>query len=395
MKEIALAAYADLMKNYWNEKENRFKRDAQGFVDDTLTGQAESIWSNGMVVIALDMLYEATKNEEIAQKIAAQWRVNKTYFTDEQFVTPNLPPNYASDDCGWNAMMYMIFYKYTKDSYILDMTSRLLYNCYEEYKVGSLENGIWYSINPGQPYHHTGTSVFAAGIIHGTLDLYDVTHDRKLYDMAKISYDYIERMMLRNGKKEYPDITVDCDDMLYWSDFLIKNVDGEYVPDAPKGAERPYSIREAGSVSSLEGNMAMAALHGRYYRYTGDEHYRKRAVETVRALHDSVPYDNNGVYVNDRDGWANSTFMKYFVDYALMLPETTERDHDRVYATAKSIYENARTPGGYYGASWSGPAEGEGSRWWVIGTKPEQYMTSGNSTAMIMAAAYLKSLRGK
>ena len=62
-----------------------------------------------------------------------------------------------------------------------------------------------------------------------------------------------------------------------------------------------------------------------------------------------------------------------------------------IKTTALSILRNARTVDGYYGGSWSGPAEGKLSTWWLIESKPQQIMTSSSSVLMITAAALLEA----
>ena len=57
--------------------------------------------------------------------------------------------------------------------------------------------------------------------------------------------------------------------------------------------------------------------------------------------------------------------------------------------TARAIYTRARTPDGYYGGCWNGPADGAASRWSSIGSRPQQLMTSTNAVNMIVAAAVI------
>ena len=74
----------------------------------------------------------------------------------------------------------------------------------------------------------------------------------------------------------------------------------------------------------------------------------------------------------------------------LSLPDTEEMQ-TLIYDTAVSIYNNARTADGYYGGSWSGPAEGNRSIWYIKGSTPQQCMTTGTSVMMITAAALLEA----
>ena len=392
LRGYAKKAYDDILKNFWNSDEKRFKKDYHGYVNDSLAKQ-DAVWSFGMAVMGMDVFYDVTNDPLIKEKLAYQWGHTKNYFTDEQFVTPGMAPNFASDDTGWDAMVYLIFYRHTGDPYALDIVKRLLANAFTHYAVnGDINNGLWYTTNTDHAERYKYTSIYCAGILHAALDYYDITGDVSYYNNTKAVYEYLEKNFLRNGKKTYPTFTVDCNDLLYFCDFNI-NRPSRTEPNGPDGGTRPYDIQECGSVSFLGGNMAMAALHGRFYKYTGDEKYKKRALETVNAIGSSPYYTtSDSVLANDRDAWANCTFVRYYARYALTFPGVSKRDTGLIYNTAVSIAKNARTPAGYYGGSWSGPAEGEGSKWWVNGSKPEQIMTTANSALMIFGAAYLESL---
>ena len=74
----------------------------------------------------------------------------------------------------------------------------------------------------------------------------------------------------------------------------------------------------------------------------------------------------------------------------LSLPDT-EQMQELLKNTALSIATNARTEDGYYGGSWSGPAEGSGSVWYNAGSVPQQSMTTGTSVMIITAAAILEA----
>ena len=109
----------------------------------------------------------------------------------------------------------------------------------------------------------------------------------------------------------------------------------------------------------------------------------------MRAL-SGGPYNRDGVLLNDRDAWTTAAFSGLWVSEVLTLPGVEQKDKDLIFGTARSIAANARTPEGYYGGSWSGPAEGNASAWYRAGSKPEQIMTSANSAHMILAAALLE-----
>jgi hypothetical protein len=168
------------------------------------------------------------------------------------------------------------------------------------------------------------------------------------------------------------------EDGLYWVD---------YGTTGPIGQERPNDIREASSVVSLGLNMAMGVLHAELFKMTADELYRIRAIRTADALSNCL-LSLGGVFLNDRDAWSQGTFAGDWVREVLSLPGISAKSWTLLRMTADSICANARTTNGYYGGSWSGPAEGLLSRWWSVGSKPEQIMTSASTVNMIVAAAY-------
>ena len=90
--------------------------------------------------------------------------------------------------------------------------------------------------------------------------------------------------------------------------------------------------------------------------------------------------------LNDRDAWTNGAFAAMYASQVLALPGT-EPMRELLNGTAHSIVTNARTADGYYGGSWQGPAEGEGSKWFAKGSVPKQSMTTATSVLMVVAAA--------
>ena len=174
-------------------------------------------------------------------------------------------------------------------------------------------------------------------------------------------------------------------DNLYWMDF---NVDrsGRTERNGPADGTRPEVIQEAASVSCMFANTAMGAIHALLYELTGEEQYLTRAVRTLRAFNDSPFYNNNGVYVNDRDAWANAMFIGPWVRRVLTLPDVTDFDKQRIYDTASSIVQYCRTEDGYWKPGWSG------SSVWDAHSFPEQIMTSSTTVNMLTAAALLEKM---
>ena len=132
--------------------------------------------------------------------------------------------------------------------------------------------------------------------------------------------------------------------------------------------------------------MGMGVVHARFYRTTGEEKYRQRAIRTAEALTKHLT-NAEGVFINDRDAWVNGTFASDWAREVLSLPGVDRQHKAVLQKTADSIYTKARTADGYYGASWSGLAGGTDSAWFRIGSRPQQIMTSASSVDMIVGAA--------
>ena len=121
------------------------------------------------------------------------------------------------------------------------------------------------------------------------------------------------------------------------------------------------------------------------HRFTGEKVYLDRAIRTAGAI--ARKLTAGGVYVKDRDAWTNGTFAGDWAQDVLSLPGVEDRHKELLLRTADSIYRKARTSQGYYGGSWSGPAEGPGSPWCMKGSRPQQITTSASSVNVIAAAA--------
>ena len=397
--ELAKEAQQDMYKNFWDEENNRMHKENQGYVANENIRQ-QMIWAHATMAFEMYSLYQATGDEDIKNRLAAQWEFTKEDFTYER-LTSNFSnaPNIAVDDTGWDAMAYMLYYHVTGDEYALNAAKDVITNGYEYYKDGDTTNALWYPQNPpsqGGGAEKRFKSMAMTGILNAALDYTITTGDKSLLPDTLNIYKWIEENMLRNGKKTYPNgqvdgspLVVDVDDNLYWMDFNVDR-EGQSEVNGPAGGLRPNAIGEAGSVSALFANMGMGVAHARLYKITGEKKYLDRAIETVRALNDSEYYNNKGVYVNDRDAWANAAFAGPWVSEVLTLEGVTEADKQRMYDTALSIALNCRTEDGYWKAEWSG-----GNAWSNGETVPEQIMTSGTTVGMLTAAAWLEKIDGK
>ncbi|MCL2884393.1 MAG: hypothetical protein FWF49_02760 [Oscillospiraceae bacterium] len=396
MMKLAQQAQADMYQNYWSEALGRIANTPQGYV--ATGGRQSTVWDHGMMIFEMYSLWMATGDDNIKTRITAEWNFLKTNFSVNE-LTSNFgnAPNIAIDDTGWAAMTYIDCYKVTGDMYALQVTKALIQNGYAFYKDGDTANGLWYladsATNPADSYK-SGSDV---GIVSAALEYQILTGDDSLYADTLNVYNWMEQNLCRDAVKPYPagqsngdDFTVNTVDNLYWIDYNV-NRTGRQEMNGPDGGLRPMDIKEAGSVSCLFVNMGMGVIQARLYQITKDTTYRDLALRTVEAVNNtSSPYNNNGVYVNDRDAWADGTFMGAWVSEVLTLSGIQQRDYNLVFNTAQSIGQNCRTADGYWRAEWSG-----GNKWvaaWGTGGSYKQIMAAGSTVCMITGAAWLEKI---
>jgi len=406
--DIGKAAQEDLFHHYWNQKNNQLLIMYHGVPTADYPRQT-TLWDVCMLALPTYDMLEATHDDLYQQRLAGLWEFVKSNFTFDQ-LTGNFgkAPNLALDDTGWAAMLYMTCYKATGDKYALKVVKAQIKAAFDYYKDQDTANGLWYSKVPPSQGGDASTrfkSIYTVGIVGASLDYTIATGDAELLpDTLKI-YTWMETHLRRDKDITFPgglatggDLVISVKDHLYWVDFgegCIGTKDPTVVT-GPMGGSRPQSIREAGSVSALFGNMGMAVIQARLYKLTGDAKYLKLALETVRALNDSPLYNHQGVYVNDRDAGTNATFAGAWVREVLLLPGTTTHDDERIFGTARSIAEKCRTKDGYWNPEWAG-----GEVWrsnWLTATPQHKWtvnmsMITGNTVCMMTAAALLESLK--
>jgi hypothetical protein len=212
-------------------------------------------------------------------------------------------------------------------------------------------------------------SLYEIALVLDALAVAEIVGDATLKQRALACYEWMESHLLRP-------------DGIYWGD-----VDRQ----GPRG-QAANVVGEAGSSSFLAGNMGMTVCHARLFHLTGEKKYLDRALRTAAGIARTLT--RNDVYIDDRDAWADGTFAADWVQEVLTLPGIDSRHKELLFHTADSIYTSARTPDGFYGGAWSGPADGPGSRWSVKGSRPQQIMTSGSTVNMIAAAALAEKLLG-
>ena len=355
--QLAKFATDDVIANFWDFEENHMKRYHSGVPVTRDVDSRGATWETAQCVYGIYDMWVVTGDEYYENLLSGEAKFFRDNFTAEELVIAGGNTNWATDDCFWNCMLYLIFYEVTGDKWFIDVTSGLLDSCNERWGDDVAGGGMWYSDD------RTAKSLYEVGAAISWFRLWEITGEQRYYDLAYASYNWMYTCLGSNR-----------DDGLY---FCSAN---EYGPVG--GAS---SIAEAGSASFLTANMGMAALAVMFYEATGEQQYLDRAY----AVCDGLPlyYDDEGVLLDDRDAWTNGAFATYFASRVLTLPDVNEQTLALCKATATSVVYNDRTPDGYYGGTWKGPSEGSLSIWYCGGSVATQAATTGTAVSMVTSMA--------
>ncbi len=363
--QMAVTGMNNLIKNFWVDGEGiRPTWGGINIPDDVYKETKDNrgqLWERSMMIFPMYHLYQLNNDPDLHSKLLFEAARLKNRYEESILTKASHYYNTALDDCAWNAMLYMMFYELTNDTWYVKITKDLINDAITR----------WTDPSDGALYYKDGVkfkSLYTTGLVMAILDVYDVTGEQEWLDKAKFHYSWMESLLGRP-------------DGLYWTDA---------TSSAPKGKDTPNRINEAGSVSFLAGNQAMCVIAKRLYNIEKDEIYLARIKKTSHAI--STVYNHNGIYFNDRDAWTNGTFMSDFARMIAADPELAFGNADLLLATARSIVANDVTADGYYGGSWQGPA-GKGSKWTDGGSVPQQVNTSGTTVHVLVAAAILSKLK--
>jgi len=368
---LATAAVDGLLRHFWVGDE------ATGHVLPTYAGRGDPkppdqrgiLWERATFVSLLESLFQVTRDPALQRRIAAEWRSVRDQFSPAELEScGGGSQNPACDDAGWSALMYLRIYRATQDPEALARARGLVLNSLDRWTDHEFGGGLWYRDG------RDGKSSVQAALILAALWVAEVARDRALWDRAAELAEWCQEHLLRS-------------DGLYWWWYWRG------------GPERYWEPRSEGvSDTFLGANMAVAVIHARLYGDTGQPVYLQRALCAADAVV-AGETDGKGALLNDRDAWANGYFMGEWVREVVPLPDA-EREYAQVIRrTAQAVWERARTPDGYFGACWNGPAEGTGCPWSSPGIPirssksfPEQIMTSSCAANVIVAAAQLDAL---
>ncbi len=359
---MADEAIRDLVNHYWKGGPGT------GHIIPTWNGWPSrhffsqgGMWERGMMIFALDAYYRTARDPIVKSRIQSEWNWIKRVYTPSELTTAGNSVQPACDDSGWDALLYLTFYHYTRDPLALKYARELVQSSFNRWLDNDLGGGMWYDD------HKQIKSLYQVGIILAALKIQSLTHDPSLFHTALSCYEWMESHLLRS-------------DGLYCCDF---------GKDGPIGKERPNDIHQSASVTYLGGDMAMGVIQSLLYRITGKERYRRDALRTVHAI--TAHLTKKGILLNDRDAWTDGAFAGAWVSHVLSLDGIRRSDIDLILRTAKSIFLHDRTSDGYYGGSWNGPPDGFESAWSRNGSRPQQLTTSSDSVNILTAAALLDS----
>ena len=374
--KYATKAFDDLLANFWTGDTT------DGYFQ---TVNRDMVWEWGMAMLALETYYNTTGDESIKPYFSAEWKRMQEVLPRDRYMAMGVNPNIAVDDAAWNAMTLVAIYRMTGDELALDYLRELIATSYDYFQDEDTSNGLWYKIDDEGENEDGGKSIYAAGLVLSALEYHEITKgtdkvDPELYADTMKLYEWIEQYLRRDGEKTFNGTVYTDDDKLYYCDFTDKMSINQF---GPRGG--PNDISWGGSTSALFGNMAMAAINAKLYSMTGEKQYRTKAVETANAFLKS-PYNDEGIFVNDRDAWTNASFVGYFVKDVLSLDGIDSMLFSMHKNTALSIVYNCRTEDGFYSADWNG-----GNKWTSGGSTADQIQTSATSAHMIIAAAYLEA----
>ena len=340
LRADAAIAYGDVVSRFW-----------RGGVDDghpvttSDTGapvafDAEPLapvkghfWEYGSEVNLIWAHWKVTGAPEPKRRLAAAWRWVDAIWREADFARCGAgAASVAQDDAAWGAATLLQLHEATGDAGALRDAKALMDCAWGRWHDDALGGGLWYDDS------HAAKSSYQGPYILDLLDYHAATGDGEALTRAVGLVDWADRALKRP-------------DGLYWEGIRR---DGH-----ARGEDRPGDIHQGGSVTFLEGNMAMAIANARLFALTGEDGYRANAIAAARgiALRERDP---GGVLIDDRDAFVDGwSAYQYAAEVApLVAGDPAAAGAKTIVATANSVMANARGGDGTYGGDWSGPLEG-------------------------------------
>jgi len=381
--DATLEAFENIIKNFWDTKKQAFQNKA-----------LDIMWARSVVLLALETYYKCTEDADVLdylQKDKEFW-VGTRQDTERRdwLLTVGGGNNPGLDDASWSCLGFMIYYRLLGDEYCLELCHDLIGNAFDYLADnGDPSTGLWYrrndKTNPAANDQNQ-KSVCGVGLLLTELEYYNLTkgtekEDAELHERAMGYYTWLENNLRRGTAKTWQGTKCPADN-LYWMAFYVNpNTKTEY----PWGATAPNQIAATSSNSSLFANMSMCVINKKLYDMTGEKQYLDKVISTATSI--STKYDSAGIYLNDRDAWANCAFVSYFIDEVLPLEGVPAKLSRMFVSTALSIQQYALYEGDYYGGDW-GASTAWGNYTDLLGD-PTRATTSCNTINMLLGGYYV------
>ena len=198
-RPLAETAVSDLLGHWWvGDEKTGHLMPTHGGCETKGRGV---IWERTVVVCALEGMSMATGDAGLRERIQAQWRYDKTQFTDKELEAcgPGSPAPWC-DDASWQLLYYNIAFQQTGDASAIDRAKGLIQNIHARWYDDQLDGGLWYN------EQRQVKSLYAVAYVYGCLGVYEATGDHIYLDLALEEYHWIETHLLRP-------------DHLYWCDY--------------------------------------------------------------------------------------------------------------------------------------------------------------------------------
>lgn len=400
--EQAQISLQDSYKLYWDSENNHIYQTCNGVIDPE---NYDVLWESLQLLYTMYNYYEATGDADTKAKIEGEWAFIQSKFPLRRLTVYGRAMNHASDDTGWIVMAILMIYNVTRDAEALHYVHEIIEGAFKHWGDGeNCSLGLYYRDEKNYKPDSTTNwkSIYSASLVLSAFEYCELyaglngcsVEEVDLFTPAMNIHKWNESNLCRDGVKVYENYdsagscTVKVIDYLYYVDY------GRDAVNGPNGARNPDHIAIASSCTSLFGNMAMAAINAKLYRWYDDETYRIRALKTAGSITEKES-TNDGTYINDRDSGTNSAFVYHYVKYVLMLDGIQCEDIDILAETARVVAENCRfkdNGGYYYYIRWDKNAKASKNMMYQNINTYKHLSRMATCVSMITGAAYAQSL---
>ena len=118
-RKQAISAVGDLLNHFWTGAADtgHIMGTSHGYAVSAPGNERGVLWERGMMFITLGNLWRLTADATLQQRLQADWNYTKSKFSSAQLEACGQASgfNWASDDAGWSALMYLAAYRVTSD----------------------------------------------------------------------------------------------------------------------------------------------------------------------------------------------------------------------------------------------------------------------------------------